>query len=129
MTNLIQLYQNEDGTLSYFSDVEGPLSPELADKAYPFFKSLIPELRRRVPPYAGPHPQLAQALLSWRRGLALAQDVPAYFIMHQKLLYAIADAAPQTEGELRNLPGFGPSRFEKYGLDILRITASYAPEE
>ena len=44
------------------------------------------------------------------------------------VIYAIADKAPQTEGELKNIPGFGPLLFDKYGLDILKMTTSLCDE-
>ena len=96
-------------------------------RVFPFLKAMMPNLRRRVSPYSGPHPELASALLEWRRNLAREKEIPAYFIMHQQVIYAIADAAPQTEGELRSIPGFGPLLFEKYGLDILKLSLSLCP--
>lgn len=125
MKNLLQLILNEDGTLSFFTDEHAPFSEEIATKVFPYLKTMMPNLRRRVPPYSGPNPRLAEALLEWRRNLARSLDVPAYFILHQHVLYAIADTAPQTEGELKNIPGFGPLLFDKYGLDILKMTTSY----
>lgn len=127
MKNLLQLILNDDGTLSFFTDEHAPFSEEIAGKIFPYLKALMPNLRRRLAPYSGPHPQLAEALLIWRRNLAREKDVPAYFILHQHVLYAIADTAPQTEGELRNIPGFGELLYEKYGLDILKMTTSLCP--
>ena len=127
MKNVLQLIQNDDGTLSFFTDENAPLSEELANKVFPFLKAMMPNLRRRVSPYKGPHPELASALLEWRRNLAREKEIPAYFILHQQVIYAIADAAPQTEGELRNIPGFGPLLLEKYGMDILKLSLSLCP--
>lgn len=127
MKNLLQLILNEDGTLSFFTDEPAPFSDELATKVFPYLKTMIPNLRRRLPPYSGPNRRLAEALLDWRRNQARALDVPAYFILHQHVIYAIADKAPQTEGELKNIPGFGPLLFDKYGMDILKMTAELCP--
>ena len=122
MTTLLQITQNEDGSLSYFSEVNSPLPWTVKREVFHLLRQFDPALRRRAAPYEGPNPELAQALITWRRSLAQAMDVPPYFILHQRVLFAIADAAPQTEGELLAIPGFGTVSFEKYGLDILRIT-------
>lgn len=124
MQTLLQITRKEDGTLTSFVDPDAVLTEELRVKVFPLLKSFDPGLRRRAPVYEGPNPELATALITWRRSLAKVMDVPAYFVMSQKVLYAIADAAPQTEGELLNIPGFGTTMFDKYGIDILRITSS-----
>ena len=122
MTTLLHITQNEDGTLSSYSEVTEPLSEAKKMEVFRLLQKFDPALRRRSAPYEGPHPELAQELLAWRRERSRALGISAYIILTQKTLYAIADAAPQTEGELLNVPGFGPILFEKYGLDILRIT-------
>lgn len=122
MTTLLHITQNEDGTLSSYSEVAEPLSEAKKMEVFRLLQKFDPALRRRSAPYEGPHPELAQELLAWRRERSRALGISAYIILTQKTLYAIADAAPQTEGELLNVPGFGPILFEKYGLDILRFT-------
>lgn len=122
MTTLLHITQNEEGTLSSYSVVTEPLSEAKKMEVFRLLQKFDPALRRRSAPYEGPHPELAQELLAWRRERSRALGISAYIILTQKTLYAIADAAPQTEGELLNVPGFGPILFEKYGLDILRIT-------
>ena len=122
MTTLLHITQNEDGTLSSYSEVTEPLSEAKKMDVFRLLQKFDPALRRRSAPYEGPHPELAQELLAWRRERSRALGISAYIILTQKTLYAIADAAPQTEGELLNVPGFGPILFEKYGLDILSIT-------
>lgn len=122
MTTLLHITQNEDGTLSSYSEVTEPLSEAKKMEVFRLLQKFDPALRRRSAPYEGPHPELAQELLAWRRERSRSLGISAFIVLTQKTLYAIADAAPQTEGELLNVPGFGPILFEKYGLDILRIT-------
>ena len=122
MTTLLHITQNEDGTLSSYSEVTEPLSEAKKMDVFRLLQKFDPALRRRSAPYEGPHPELAQELLAWRRERSRTLGISAFIILTQKTLYAIADAAPQTEGELLNVPGFGPILLEKYGLDILRIT-------
>ena len=67
------------------------------------------------------HPELAQAIVDWRREKYQKDNVPAFMILHQKTLLAIADLAPTTKEELLSVKGFGKSKCEKYGEEILEI--------
>ena len=67
------------------------------------------------------HPELVQALIDWRREKYQKDNVPAYIILHQKTLLAIADLAPTTREELLCVKGFGKSKCDKYGDEILEI--------
>ena len=67
------------------------------------------------------HPELVQALVDWRREKYQKDNVPAYVILHQKTLLAIADLAPATREELLSVKGFGKSKCDKYGDEILEI--------
>ena len=67
------------------------------------------------------HPELVQALIDWRREKYQKDNVPAYIILHQKTLLAIADLAPTTREELLTVKGFGKSKCEKYGEEILEV--------
>lgn len=122
MTTLLQINLEDDGSLSLHPDQAEPVSEDLKSKIYRLLQRFDPNLRRKSPPYEGPNPELAQELILWRRDKARELGISAYLILTQKALYAIADAAPQTEGELLAIPGFGPILFEKFGMDILRIT-------
>ena len=67
------------------------------------------------------HPELAQALVEWRREKYQKDNVPAYIILHQKTLLAIADLAPTTKEELLTVKGFGKSKCDRYGDEILDV--------
>ena len=67
------------------------------------------------------HPELVQALIDWRREKYQKDNVPAYVILHQKTLLAIADIAPTTKEELLCVKGFGKSKCDKYGDEILEV--------
>ena len=67
------------------------------------------------------HPELIQALIDWRREKYRQDNVPAYIILHQKTLLAIADLAPATREELLTVKGFGKSKCDKYGDEILDV--------
>ena len=78
--------------------------------------------RRKSQPYQGTNKDIAEALIIWRREKARELAVPPYFILHQRVLYAIADAMPLNNEELLAISGIGPSFVEKYGNDVLAIT-------
>ena len=67
------------------------------------------------------HPELIQTLIDWRREKYQKDNVPAYIILHQKTLLAIADLAPTTKEELLTVKGFGKSKCDKYGDEILDV--------
>ncbi|HCG02325.1 MAG TPA: ATP-dependent DNA helicase RecQ, partial [Chloroflexi bacterium] len=63
-------------------------------------------------------------LRSWRTSLARKQDLPAYTILPDRTLRAIAAARPHTLGELGTLDGMGPAKLERYAEDILAVVGS-----
>ena len=74
------------------------------------------------------HPELVQALIDWRREKYQQENVPAYIILHQKTLLAIADLAPRTCKELLCVKGLGKSKCDKYGDEILDIVRKALPD-
>ena len=71
------------------------------------------------------HPELEDKLKEWRLNKAKEAKVPAYMIMGQQTLYNIADVAPINEKELKEIPGFGHTMFERYGAELLDIIGRY----
>ena len=67
-------------------------------------------------------PRAAEGLLrAWRTTLAKRQGVPAFRIMTDKVLLAIAENQPRTAAELLAIPGIGIKAVEQYGAQIYRI--------
>ena len=62
-----------------------------------------------------------EALQRWRRDRARADAVPAYVVAHDSMLFAIAEARPQSLSALARVKGMGPAKLEKYGEEILGI--------
>ena len=50
-------------------------------------------------------------------------NVPAFFVLGNKTLQAIAAECPRTIDELMAISGVGPSKAEKFGRAICRICA------
>jgi superfamily II DNA helicase RecQ len=60
----------------------------------------------------------------WRSQKAKEAGVPAYVILHDKTLHAVADARPGTHRELLALPGLGPVKVQRWGDDLLEVVRS-----
>jgi DNA topoisomerase III len=60
-------------------------------------------------------------LKAWRRAVAAKRGVPAFRIMPDRVLLAIAEKEPKTAAELLAIPGIGIKLVEKYGAQIYRV--------
>ncbi len=60
-------------------------------------------------------------LKAWRRAVATKQGVPAFRIMSDRVLLAIAEREPKTAAQLLAIPGVGIKLMEKYAAQIYRI--------
>ncbi len=58
-------------------------------------------------------------LREWRSATAREQGVPAYVILHDSTLRAIAEAMPRDLDELARIPGIGVTKLERYGGAVL----------
>ncbi|HYQ91729.1 MAG TPA: HRDC domain-containing protein, partial [Candidatus Competibacteraceae bacterium] len=78
---------------------------------------------KRQPPTVTlpPSPALLDGLRSWRLEEARKRQVPAFTILHDRVLAAIATARPRTEAELLTVTGIGPTLARKYGQQILAV--------
>jgi DNA helicase-2/ATP-dependent DNA helicase PcrA len=68
--------------------------------------------------------RLVERLREWRLAQARASAVPAYVIFNDATLAAIARSRPGSISELRELPGIGPVKAERFGAQVLQIVAS-----
>jgi ATP-dependent DNA helicase RecQ len=74
-------------------------------------------------PRSGLVDQLYRALAVWRRAEAAQQDVPAFHVLGNRTLDAIARARPRTLDELASVPGIGPAKLDRYGEEVLATIA------
>jgi RecQ family ATP-dependent DNA helicase len=68
--------------------------------------------------------ELAGRLRAWRTGEAKQLKVPAFVVMHDRTLAAVAQARPTTPRQLLSVKGMGDAKVERFGEAILRICAS-----
>jgi ribonuclease D len=61
------------------------------------------------------------ALREWRKGRAAQREVESDVIISKDALWTLAEKAPTTVDEMRDVPGLGPWRLEQYGGEILEV--------
>jgi superfamily II DNA helicase RecQ len=66
---------------------------------------------------------VAARLKSWRSSEAKRLGVPAYVVMHDRTLNALAQAKPRNPNQLLAVDGMGPAKVERFGGAILEICA------
>ena len=67
---------------------------------------------------------LAAELRAWRTRRARADAVPAYVVLHDATLEELATRKPRSQGELAAVKGFGPTKLERYGDELLELLAT-----
>lgn len=70
---------------------------------------------------------LFEALREWRRERARADGLPAYVVCHDRSLRSVAVTRPTSLDALRNCPGIGPTKLERYGDEILALVDAAEP--
>jgi RecQ family ATP-dependent DNA helicase len=64
---------------------------------------------------------LAARLKEWRAGEAKRLGVPAYLVLHDRTLNALAAHRPSTPHELLEIEGMGPSKVGRFGETLLAL--------
>ncbi len=97
-----------------------PPKPEKAKPEKP--KKPAPAvLFETAPPPSERRAAVLQALKAWRLSEAKRWGIPAFRILHDRALEAIAAKEPRTARELVEIPGVGLRTAEKYGAQIFRV--------
>uniref|UniRef100_A0AAU3I175 ATP-dependent DNA helicase UvrD2 n=1 Tax=Streptomyces sp. NBC_01393 TaxID=2903851 RepID=A0AAU3I175_9ACTN len=66
---------------------------------------------------------LYERLREWRAVQAERSGQPAFCVFTDRTLMAIAETAPDDEGELARIPGVGVRKLNRFGADVLAICA------
>jgi superfamily II DNA helicase RecQ len=64
---------------------------------------------------------LAGRIRLWRAGEAKRLGVPAYVVLHDRSLNAVAQSCPRNPNQLLAIDGIGPAKVEKFGEAILGL--------
>lgn len=78
-----------------------------------------------IPPQPTPESEaLAAKLKEWRGAEAKRLRVPAYVVLHDRALAAVAMARPANPNQLLAIDGIGPAKVEKFGGIILGLCSA-----
>ncbi|HMV86695.1 MAG TPA: RecQ family ATP-dependent DNA helicase [Blastocatellia bacterium] len=77
-------------------------------------------------PIASGDPSLVERLKQWRREKAVALNVPAYVVLHNTVLEAIAALLPLSGEELAQVKGIGANKLEQFGEEIVALVRDAA---
>ena len=81
-----------------------------------------------APPPAGRgaavNADLLGALRAWRSEVARKRGVPAYVVLHDSTIDGIAASRPTTPEQLRDIPGIGDKKLERYGRELIALVNS-----
>ncbi|MFT3923702.1 MAG: DNA topoisomerase 3 [Myxococcales bacterium] len=65
--------------------------------------------------------KLVEALRTFRREEARARSIPAFRVLTDRVLFALAEGCPASEAELLEIQGVGPALAKKYGPRLIAI--------
>ena len=90
-------------------------------------KSARRPIRSKLPQgWADPDPDLVRSLRAWRLDTARTSGMPAYVVLHDVTLEALAALRPTTVEQLLAVPGLGPVKAARYGPSLLSLVAQQA---
>jgi DNA topoisomerase-3 len=78
-------------------------------------------------PAAGPSAALVATLRAWRLLESKKKRVPAFRVLTNRALVAIADARPASASALREVSGVGPKLLKSYGLQLVALCTREKP--
>ena len=67
---------------------------------------------------------LAARIREWRAGEAKRLRIPAFMVLHDRTLTALAQARPRNPRQLLEIDGMGPAKVERFGEAILGLCAA-----
>jgi ATP-dependent DNA helicase RecQ len=69
-------------------------------------------------------PALLERLRRWRYQRAQSIGVPAFWVLHNRVLEAIARLRPRTRGELEAVRGIGARKIAQFGQELIDVVQS-----
>ncbi len=80
------------------------------------------------PEVSGAYQDIFEALRKWRHQTATKLNLPAYVICHDSTLKALIAQRPSDLYALRQVPGFGDVKVERFGNAVLKVLAEALEE-
>lgn len=69
--------------------------------------------------------ELFRTLRAWRLEEARARGIPAFCVLKNSTLYAVAELRPRSLGFLKSIPGFGPHKIQNFGRAVIEIVHEF----
>ena len=79
----------------------------------------------RPTPNANASDNLREHLRQWRREVSKDLGIAAFIVMHDSTLDELCRLRPKSLAELRQVPGFGDKKVEKYGAKVLEALRTF----
>jgi DNA helicase-2/ATP-dependent DNA helicase PcrA len=118
----------------FLAELDHDATPEELE-AEPMVDAALGPTRR--PSAAAPGPgrpsdpearRVEEALRAWRRERSRADGVPAFVVIHDRHLVAIAERRPTDRTALAACPGIGPAKLAAYGDELVSLVRGLAAE-
>jgi superfamily II DNA helicase RecQ len=110
-----------DGTVEEFGSSAAPPRSSKPPKS----TARKPAAVEALPPQPTPASEaLAAQLREWRTAEAKRLGFPAYLVLHDRTLQAVAMARPASPAQLLAIDGIGPAKVERFGEAILKLCAA-----
>ena len=94
------------------------VSPKASQGRKPQEDPAEKETSSSLPP---PDPDLLARLRKWRQTRAQRSGVPAYMVLANAALEALAQRRPQSRGGILEIKGIGKTKLEQYGDELLEL--------
>jgi ATP-dependent DNA helicase RecQ len=123
---LLQLATNPPASIAALADVPGvgaALAARLGGAILHALETLLPEQTNSA---EGSLP-INVSLQNWRAGVAREMGIPAYLVLTDAIVRAIAEAPPRTRDDLARVRGIGPRLLSKFGDDLLTLVNGSQP--
>ncbi len=115
-----------DGIADEFSGGDANLPRKKKAKTAARIAPQKPATMETVPAPTEPASEVLAALLrEWRAAEAKRMRVPAFVVLHDRTLLAVAVARPGNVSQLLAIDGIGPAKVERFGAAILKMCAEY----
>jgi DNA helicase II / ATP-dependent DNA helicase PcrA len=98
---------------------------EVAPRPRPRPADMVGRRAAAVDPAAA---RLEAALREWRRARGRADGVPAFVVIHDRHLVAIAERRPTDRAALAACPGIGPAKLAAYGDELVSLVRAVSAE-
>jgi hypothetical protein len=74
------------------------------------------------------HPALYRTIIDWREKMADTLHLDPYQVLSQKTVQLLAKELPMTKKNLKDIPGIGKKKLQKFGREIIDLISAYCME-